>query len=316
VPVRTATVSSISDAGVFIAAEHGYFEQEGLAVDLQNVGGGAQTMIPLLGTGQLDVASGGIAPGLFNAAVREVPLKVVADKGSTPGPDWDFVALMVRKDLVDSGRVRNYADLRGLTIGAIGRAAIAEVEVADALERGGLGFGDVDFTVVSLPDMTAALANRAIDVANALEPFVARMERQDIAVRWKGNSEHSGNQQVGVIMYGPSFAGERRELGRRWMIAYVRALRDYNDAFGPRRQGRDRIVEILTKHTAVKDPRDYELMRPAGLDPDGKLAVDSIRQSLAYFEKAGHVRERVDLAAIVDTSFQEEAVRQLGPYAQ
>src|SRR5688572_11626134 len=142
VPVKVAAVNSISDAGVFIALENGYFEQEGLAVDLQNVGGGAQTMIPLLGTGQLDVASGGIAPGLFNAAAREVPLRLVADKGSTPGPDWDFVALMVRKDLIESGRVRDYADLRGLTVAGIGRGAIAEVEVADALAKGGLTFDD------------------------------------------------------------------------------------------------------------------------------------------------------------------------------
>jgi NitT/TauT family transport system substrate-binding protein len=301
---------------VFIALENGYFEQEGLAIDLQNVGGGAQTMIPLLGTGQLDVASGGLAPGLFNAAAREVPLRMVADKGSTPGPDWDFVALMVRKDLVESGRVRDYADLRGLTVAGIGRGAIAEVEVADALAKGGLTFDDIDFTTVSLPDMMVALANGAIDAANALEPFAAHMERQGVAVRWKGNSEHSGNQQVGVIMYGPAFAGERREVGRRWMVAYVRALRDYNDAFGPRRQGRERIIDILTRHTGVKEPRDYEQMRPAGLDPDGKMAVESIRQSLGYFERAGLVRERVDLTAIVDSTFQEDAVRHLGPYAR
>ena len=30
-------------------------------------------------------------------------MRIVADKGSTPGPEWDFVALMVRKDLIDSG---------------------------------------------------------------------------------------------------------------------------------------------------------------------------------------------------------------------
>src|SRR5207249_9212387 len=112
---------------------------------------------------------------------------------------------------------------------------------------------------------------------------------------------------------GPSLV-EKPEVARRWMIAYVRGLRDYNDAFGPKRQGREAVIQALTQHTVVKDPKDYDLMRPAGLDPDGRLALDSVRADLAYYERAGQVREPVDVARLVDTSFQEFALQQLGPY--
>jgi NitT/TauT family transport system substrate-binding protein len=313
VTVRVGTVNSTSDAGIFIALEKGYFLEEGLIVETENFQT-AVAMIAPLGAGQLDIATGALAAGVFNAAAREVPLRIVADKGSTPGPEWDFVALMVRKDLIDSGQVRDYADLKGLTISTTAPGNSTEIEVVRALEKGGLTFDDIRYTPLSFTDMITAFANRAIDAAIVIEPYVSRIENLGTAVRWKGNSEFYGNQQVAVVIYGPSLLTERQEVGRRWMVAYIRGMRDYNDAFGPKRQGRDEVVQILTKHTPIKDPRDYDQMRPAGLDPDGKLVLQSLRDDLAYYERAGHVRERVDLAKVIDTSFQEYAVQVLGPY--
>src|SRR5262249_56672350 len=84
-------------------------------------------------------------------------------QGEHPSPEWDFVSLMVRKDLVDSGQVRDYRDLKGLTIAMAGPAAAPEIEVAKALEKGGLTLADVNLTIVSFPDMIAAFPNKAID---------------------------------------------------------------------------------------------------------------------------------------------------------
>ena len=55
-------------------------------------------------------------------------------------------------------------------------------------------------------------------------------------------------------------------------------------------------------------------MRPAGLDPDGKLNVQSIRDDLRYYERSGLVKDPIDLSKLIDTSFQEFAVLPLGPY--
>jgi len=313
VTLQVGTVNSTSDAGFFIALDKGYFKDEGLnveTVDFQT----AVAMIAPLGSGQLDVATGAIAAGVFNAAAREVPLRIVADKGSTPNPDFDFVALMVRKDLIDSGRVKDYADLKGLTISTTSPGNSTEIAVVRALEKGGLVWEDINYTPLSFPDMITAFGNKAIDAALVIEPFVSRIESLGTAVRWKGNVDFYGNQQVAVIMYGPAFVTERQDVARRFMIAYVRGLRTYNDAFGPKRQGRDEVVQILTKYTPIKDPKDYDAMRPAGLDPDGKLQVQAIQQDLAYYEKTGLVKERVDLSKVLDTSYQEYAVQQLGPY--
>jgi NitT/TauT family transport system substrate-binding protein len=313
VTLKVGTVNSTSDGGIFIAMEKGYFAAEGITIEPENFQTAAQMIAPL-GAGQLDVATGAIAAGIFNAAAREVPLRIVADKGSTPSPAWDFNALMVRKDLLDSGQVKDYADLKGLTITTTAKGNSTEVDVAKALEKGGLTLADINYVNMSFTDMISAFANRAIDAGIVIEPFISRIESQGTALRWKGTTEFYGNQQVAVIMYGPAFMTERQDVARRWMIAYLRGVRDYNDAFGPKRQGRDEVVQILIKHTAIKDPHDYEQMRPAGLDPDGRLELASIQQDLDYYERSGLVPTHIDLSRVIDTSFQEYALQTLGPY--
>jgi NitT/TauT family transport system substrate-binding protein len=313
VALQVGVVSSSSDGGIFIAIDRGYFQEEGLQVETQQFQTAVDQIAPL-GAGQIDIGTGAIAAGLYNAIGRGVPLRIVADKGSTPAPEWDFSALMVRKDLVDSGQVRDYKDLRGLTIVTTAPSNSTEVDVAAALEKGGLTLADINFQHMSFPDMITAFQNRAIDAGIVIEPFVSRIEKQGTAVRWKGTQDFYGNQQVAVIMYGPKLVEEQQEVARRWMTAYLRGLRDYNDGFGPKRLRRDEVVQTLIKHTPIKDASVYDEIRPAGLDPDGKLEMPSIRRDLAYYEQTGKVTAQIDLAKVIDTSFQEYALRQLGPY--
>jgi NitT/TauT family transport system substrate-binding protein len=314
VSLRVGVIGGTSDAGIYVAYEKGYFRDEGLDVEIIPFTNSSDTVGAVL-AGQIDIVTGATAAGIYNAAGRGLALRIVADKGSTPGPEWDFAVLMVRKDLVDSGRVKDYADLKGLTIArASARGTSPEISTVRALEKGGLTLDDVENAAVAFPDMIPAFANGAIDAAIVIEPFVSEIERLGVGVRWRGNSEFYGNQQIGIIIYGPTVLSQPPDVGRRWVIAYIRGVRDYNDAFGPRRQGRDAIIQALARHTAVKDPAVYDLLRPPGLDPDGKLALDSMRDDVAYYQQTGLVREQVDLSQLIDTSYQEYAVQQLGPY--
>jgi NitT/TauT family transport system substrate-binding protein len=313
VSLKAGLIGSTSDAGIYVAIEQGYFEQEGLRVEPEIVAS-TSVMVGSLAAGQLDVLGPPSAASIFNAAARQVPMRMVADKGSTPSTDWDFVSLMVRKELVDSGQVRDYRDLKGLTTTMAGQGNAPEIELVKALERGGLTLADVNLTIMSFPDMIAAFANRAVDAGVVIEPFVSSIEAQGTAVRWRGVSEFYGNHQVAAVVYGPSLVEERPEVGRRFMVAYLRGLRAYNDAFGPKRQGRDAVIQALATHTPIKDPAAYDRMRPAGLNPDGTLAVQSIRDDLAYYERTGTVTQPIDAAQVIDTSFQEYALRLLGPY--
>lgn len=313
VKVTVGLLASTTDSGILVGQAHGYFQQEGIGLDPQHF----QTLVDMvapISSGQLDVAAGALAAGLYNAAGRNIGVRIVADKGQDPSRDWDFSALVLRKSLIDSGQVKDFADLKGLKLVTSGRGNSPEVSLATALKKGGLTLQDVNYSQMGFPDMVTALSTGAIDGGVMIEPFISRVVSDGSGVRWKGNVDiMGGDQQVAVIVYSAQFAG-KQDVAQRWMNAYIRGVRDYNDAFGPKRQGYADVVNILAQNTTVTDPKVYEHMVPAGLDPDGKLDVQSMQNDLEYYRASGQVKDPVDLASLVDTSFQTAAVKALGPY--
>ena len=95
------------------------------------------------------------------------------------------------------------------------------------------------------------------------------LERADVAYP---------NQQVAVILYSGDFA-RKQDLATRFMAAYLR-VRDYNDAFTKQDAARRaEVIEILAEYTTIKDRALYEKVVMPGLDPNGKVNVDSLKRT-------------------------------------
>ena len=99
------------------------------------------------------------------------------------------------------------------------------------------------------------------------------------------------------------------------MVAYLKAVRYYNDAFtyGDAAK-RQEIIGILARNTPVKDTALYERMAMPGLAPDGRINLASLAEHQEVWLAAGLQQAPVDLGDVVDLSFAEAAVRTLGPY--
>jgi NitT/TauT family transport system substrate-binding protein len=315
VSIPAGVLGIAAEGATFIAEEKGYFKQEGLAVSFTTIASILDT-VPALASGQMDVAQGGLNAGVLNAATRDVPVRIVVDSGSNSSPQDDPASLMVRKDLVDSDTVKDYADLRGLRIATSGKDNMSEVWVAKALQKAGLTLQDVDYQPnLAFSNMAAAFGNKAIDGALVPEPFATAFEGQGLTARWKGTYEiYGSNAQVGVVMYGARMLANP-DLGRRWMIAYLRGVRDYNDAFfSPSRQGREEVMRIMTRNTPLKDPKLWEQIKVPSLHTDGAMDIGAMEQDADYYHSTGALPTPVDVSRLVDDSFRLYAVQQLGPY--
>ena len=309
--VKVLLLRSISDAGIYIADEKGFFKEQGIAIDYDNASNGSE-MIPLLSTNKIDVAGPAINAATFNAIIRGVDMKLVADKGSA-AKGFGYTAFVLRKDLADTGKYKDFKDLKGLTIALSPPkdGTANAVDLSNALKKAGLTENDVKITNVAYGDMSAAMANKAIDAAIEIEPLISAGVAKGIWVHWKDMDELYPVRQYTAIAYSPGFA--KTEAAKKFMVAYLKGVRAYNDAFS---KGVDKaaIISILAKHTTLKDPAAYEKIAPAYLNPNGAIALDNVKGDLQWFKQKGLVQGDVDLSKLIDNQFVDYAVQQLGKY--
>ncbi|HVO16353.1 MAG TPA: ABC transporter substrate-binding protein [Alphaproteobacteria bacterium] len=307
VKVVVGTIGSASDVGFFIAADRGYFKDEGLDVHLEFLQSAAK-MVPALATNDIQVASGGLNAGLVNAIDRDIPLRIVADKG-TLRPGSGYQAFLVRKDLAD--KVKDFKDLKGLKVATSGGLrTIDAIIVRNAVERGGLTLKDVEVVDLAFPEMVTALAKGAIDVALVIEPFATTAIGQNSAVRWKSADEVAPNLQIAAVYYGPKFMSEQGEAAKRFMVAYVRAIRDYNDEM-LNKKNPDAVIAVLTKFTRIKDPATYKKIVPPYIGPNAEVSAASLKTAVDEWASRNLVA-KVDVAKLMDDQYLRYAWAQLG----
>jgi NitT/TauT family transport system substrate-binding protein len=135
-PLRVGITAASSDVVFYIADKKGYFKEEGISVSFTPFDSAAKMVAPL-GAGQLDIGGGSPSAGLYNAVERGIDVKIVADKGSTP-PGYGFQPLLVRKDLVESGRYKSLKDLKGMKIAGSAPGSASTSTLNEALRSAGL----------------------------------------------------------------------------------------------------------------------------------------------------------------------------------
>jgi NitT/TauT family transport system substrate-binding protein len=315
VPVRVGITNASSDAGFYIADKKGYFREEGLSVTFTPFDSAAKMVAPL-GAGQLDVGGGSASAGLYNAVARGINIKIVADKGSTP-PGYGFQPLLVRKDLVDSGRYKSLKDLKGLKVAGSAPGSASTSTLNEALKKAGLKYTDVERVFMAFPQHVLALQNKAVDAAMTTEPSATKAVQSGAAVRVMGDDEIYPYHQLAVVLYSGDFVKTNPDGAKRFMRAYLRAVRDYNDALkdgklaGPNAEG---VVAILTEYTSVKDPAVYRSISAQGCNPDGRVHEPSLRNDLQFFKDQGQIEGKVGVEDVLDNSFVEAVLKELGPY--
>jgi NitT/TauT family transport system substrate-binding protein len=312
--VRIGTTNSSSDVAFFIADKKGYFKKEGLNVTLTPFDSAAKMVAPL-GAGQLDVGGGAPSAGLYNAVARGIDIKIVADKGSSP-PGYGYNPLLIRKDLVDSGKFKSFKDLKGLKIAGVSKGTTPDSILNEALKKGGLKYTDVEMVYMGFPQHVMALQNKAVDAAVTTEPSATRAIQSGAAVRYH-NDEIYPNQQIAVVLYSGTFIKQNPEAAKKFMRAYIRAIRDYNDALKDSRlagRNADEIVTILTEYTTIQDPNVYRTIVPNGCNPNGKVNEASLRKDFEFYKSQGLIEGNVSVEQALDNSFAEAVVRELGSY--
>jgi NitT/TauT family transport system substrate-binding protein len=127
---------STTGGGIYIARERGYFREQGIEAELTPFSSLPDAAM-LLNSGKLDLYAGGTGANLFNAVLRGVEMRVVADKSHSEA-GVKYKAIVARRDLWDSGTIRGLADLRGRTVGMLVSTGGQEYQLAKLLAASNL----------------------------------------------------------------------------------------------------------------------------------------------------------------------------------
>jgi NitT/TauT family transport system substrate-binding protein len=287
----------------FVALDEGFFAAEGLEVEFKRAGRTAE-MLPALAGGQLDVLGGTISTSLFNAIGRGAEIRIVASKGYIAPTGCSANALVVRRELVDSGRLRTPQQLKGLRV-AVPPGSYIQYYFAKVLENAGLQMSDIRI-VSDVPDsvIAGAFAGNTLDIVGTAEPWITRLEQAGAGVVWMPAQQVVPGFEHGNIAYGPNLLRHNPDLGDRFMSAYLRGVRRFNEGKTARN------VEILARHTGL-EPALIRSSCWSSFRDDGVVDVDSVLGFQRWAFGAGLIDKPVEARALWEARFVEKASREL-----
>ena len=312
--VRVGVLKLTSSAPIFVGVEKGFFREYGIDPELVFFQAAAP-IATALAAGQLDVGATGLTAALYNIVLGGEQIWIVADKGRE-WPGYPLVAIVAQKELYDAG-LKSVADLKGKRIGVTQLGSTFHYHIGNILEKHGLKLSDVKIVPLqAMPATMEALKGKQVDAILVPQPFPGAAEAQGFGkiVAWAGDLYP---WQIATIFYSKAFAADRAKAVA-FMKGYVKASRYYFDAALVQRDGRlapgpnyEEVVQITAKHTGARP----EIIR-AGFpyqDRNGRLLVPDVERQMKWWVDNGFMKQTLPLSKIVDTSFLEDAIKQVGP---
>ncbi len=165
--VKVAIIAVDATGQAMFAKHRGFFEKQGLDVELMVVGDGTLT-VPAVLSGEAQFAAIPVA-GLAQLRSRNAPVKAVAG-GSLYEPKVPTTVLIASP----GKRISRARDLVGKRIGVDFLNSIAHIGLLRWLDRGGVSPEDVDISTLPFPQMIAPLVRGQLDAAWLPEPFATQ----------------------------------------------------------------------------------------------------------------------------------------------
>ena len=227
---------------------------------------------------------------------------------------------MVGKALVDSGAVAGVADLKGRKIAINLRGSGLEYLLHKGLEKSGLTLDDVE--MVTIPGGTFKMGSKSVESDERpqhqvnVKPFalsilnVQRMIGEGVAVPLLNNVDavSTGDAAGGLVFGQRLLQPENREVGIRFIVAYLQALRFLNDGGWENPD----VVALLQKYTGMEPPMIARSPKIVFTE-DGVLDVAGIQDVEAFQLNRGYVEytEPIPAEQMADLSMLAEALARL-----
>jgi NitT/TauT family transport system substrate-binding protein len=303
VKIKVGMFPYSSYAPLYYAQAEGYFTEQGLEVEFVDFTKQPDA-VAALAAGQIDVTGGVLDAASLSAIAVGSGVKIVADKGYVdPNAACPYGAWMLRKDLNDSGALSDLANIKGKTV-VLTKAGFFEYAMDELLKPVGLSTSDLNLVEMPAPARLEAFGTGAIDIAQVGEPWITRTLAAGTAVVWYPFEVTQPNAQYAVLWYGPTLTKDNPDAGKRFMVAYMKGVQQYN-------QGKtDRNVALMAEFTK-STPEDAKASCWQAFTSDGHVNLDFVLSFQDWAINKKYVDRAMTVDEFWDGSFLEYAAQQL-----
>lgn len=282
--VEVATYATGNMAAVHVGMHEGFFEEEGLQVNINEVGSGSEQITGVV-SGTFDFICVGYPP-LFTAAAEGMPLRVLTgnDVGGTDREDdWQMVLA------AGDSPIESAEDLLGASVGVNQLQGTAEVMVRSSLTRQGLDSDEVEFVEVPFTEMPAVLESGTVDAAFVTEPFITQILDDGgkiIDAPYSDRAEHYPN---GFWATSAQTQSDKPDVTEAFQRAITRSV-EYS-AENP-----DVVKEIIPTYTSVPEEMVQRMRLPIFSSELDRELIDELLENSSEY---GTVQGDVDLDEIL-----------------
>ncbi|HEY1266168.1 MAG TPA: ABC transporter substrate-binding protein [Candidatus Binatia bacterium] len=293
------TPPNLPHIGVYIAKDLGYFDEEGINVELTAFESGLQSL------------RGGITGGLDIVGASSEPVITVISRGAKVRSIFSY-AHRLTVVLAAQENIRKTADLRGKNLGIQDVGAFREVMTRAVLQSAGLTPQDVHYISVSSAGYISALLSDKIDTAvlHIDQAYMARSKKASLhplVPLW---------EVMPSYWYGTFSVNE--EALRKEPDVFARAVAAIIKAHRFMYRNKERTLDLASKHTGypkeVLSPA-YDALAAAKVWPvnDG-MPADMVNTTINKLVEIGMLKEneKPKVDQIVDRGPADAALARLG----
>jgi ABC-type nitrate/sulfonate/bicarbonate transport system substrate-binding protein len=295
--VRLNMNPSMTYAPLMIAKDEGYFAAEG--IDAEFVTLDTNSAVAATIAGKIDVLSQGLRSSVFNMILQGQPLRVVAGKGHSDPSGCTaeaFIAPIATARAIEA----HGGSLEGQRFGII-RGGSIEYLTTRFLEARKTNPDRV--VILQMPQGTFASARDKFDgVRLTTEPNLSSALSEGWAAIVARSDDVAPRTQNAMLVYGKRLLQTEPEVGHRFMRAYLRGARTYNEGKTARN------VEIISRYTKLS-PDIVRRSCWTAIEPDGRIDPKSVQPFLDWAVKKHYLNAPIAVSQWWDPTFVDAAAR-------
>lgn len=301
--VTIGVLNTTSTSPVFLAADRGYFNQQGLNAKIVTFDS-AQPVAVAAVSGDIDFGTTGLTSAFFTLAGQGA-LKIVSGAYSERH-GFHYNAFVASKHAFAAG-LTSMKQLPGHSFALTQIGSPPHYAIGVIAEKLGFELSSLKLLPLqSIPNQVSALTGDQVD-AGMLQASIAlpMIDRGDAKLIGWLSDEMSW--QLGVVFASTKTANNKSDLVKRTLRAIARGRQDYVAAFigpdGSLKLGptSDEVLALLAKHLQQQPEQVKQGL--LYMDAQGRLDEDDILRQIAWYKAHDMVKGDFDGKSIIDSRY-------------